>query len=141
MGLGEDHAPFMKQQWAVGPVSADQHGRNRPFGLWRWAQLLPPERALSRLAARPSGTSGRDVRAGHGSHGREDGVMTTAVADVPLADIDLSDVDFWLQPGAYREGAFRTLRREAPVRFFAEREFPPVPAGPGYWSLTRYDDI
>jgi cytochrome P450 len=68
-------------------------------------------------------------------------VSTTAVADVPLAAIDLSDVEFWLQPEAYREGAFRTLRREAPIRFFAERDFPPVPAGPGYWSLTRYDDI
>jgi methyl-branched lipid omega-hydroxylase len=68
-------------------------------------------------------------------------MSTTAVADVPLADIDLSDVEFWLQPDEYREGAFRTLRRHAPVRFFAEREFPPLPAGPGYWSLTRHDDI
>jgi cytochrome P450 len=68
-------------------------------------------------------------------------MSTTAVADVPLAEIDLSDVEFWLQPEAYREGAFRTLRDEAPVRFFAEREFPPLPAGPGYWALTRHDDI
>jgi cytochrome P450 len=62
-------------------------------------------------------------------------------ADVALDDIDLSDVAFWLEPEEYREAAFRTLRQEAPVRFFAEREFPPLPAGPGYWALTRYDDI
>src|SRR5215471_684182 len=68
-------------------------------------------------------------------------MSTTAVADVPLADIELSDVEFWLRPDDYREGAFRTLRRDAPVRFFAEREYPPLAAGPGYWSLTRHDDI
>ena len=38
-------------------------------------------------------------------------MSTTTVAEVPLAEIDLSDVEFWLQPEAYREGAFRTLRR------------------------------
>ena len=68
-------------------------------------------------------------------------MSTTTVAEVPLAEIDLSDVEFWLQPEAYREGAFRTLRRDAPVMFLPEREFPPLPAGPGYWSLTRHDDI
>src|SRR5688500_9989032 len=30
---------------------------------------------------------------------------------------------------------FRLLRHEAPVYFHAE------PAGPGYWALTRYDDV
>jgi methyl-branched lipid omega-hydroxylase len=62
---------------------------------------------------------------------------------VPLEDIDLSSVDFWLRPREEREGAFKTLRDEAPVRFFAEVTFEdsPFPPGPGYWALTRYEDI
>jgi cytochrome P450 len=61
---------------------------------------------------------------------------------VPLSDIDLSSGRFWKASAEYRDAAFATLRREAPVRFFAER---PAAAGfdpgPGYWALTRYDDI
>lgn len=65
------------------------------------------------------------------------------IPDVPLAEIHLSDPAFWLRDGAWRDGAFRTLRREAPVAFFEEWEFPDaqLPRGPGYWALTRYDDI
>jgi cytochrome P450 len=63
--------------------------------------------------------------------------------DVPLADIDLSTPEFWLQPRSYRDGAFRTLRRESPVHFFEEYEVPdvPFPKGPGYWALSKHDDI
>lgn len=60
---------------------------------------------------------------------------------VPLEDIDLSSIEFWLAGPEYREAAFATLRRKAPVRFFAEQEFPGFPRGPGYWAVTRYDDI
>jgi cytochrome P450 len=63
------------------------------------------------------------------------------IRDVPLDEIDLSDIDLWLAPREYREGAFRTLRNEAPVRFFEEREYERFPKGPGYWALTKYDDI
>ncbi len=63
--------------------------------------------------------------------------------DVPLAEIDLSTPEFWLQPRSYRDGAFRTLRRESPVHFFEEYEVPdvPFPKGPGYWALSKHDDI
>jgi len=60
---------------------------------------------------------------------------------VPLDEIDLSDVEFWKAPRDARESAFRTLRDEAPVRFFEEREFAHFPKGPGYFALTRHDDI
>ena len=60
---------------------------------------------------------------------------------VPLEDIDLSAIDFWLAGSDYREAAFATLRQSAPVRFFKEGEFPGFPKGPGYWALTRYEDI
>ncbi|MEN9506904.1 MAG: hypothetical protein RI958_2830 [Actinomycetota bacterium] len=62
---------------------------------------------------------------------------------VPLSEIDLSSAEFWQAPQDYREAAFRTLRTEDPIRFFAE----PVPLdnafeqGPGYFALTRYDDV
>src|SRR5208282_3535291 len=49
-------------------------------------------------------------------------------------------------PWEEREGAFRTLRREDPVRFFkepdvSERTSIPVPPGPGYFALTRHADV
>jgi cytochrome P450 len=62
---------------------------------------------------------------------------------VPLETIDLSSIEFWIGPRHEREGAFKTLRDEAPVRFFHELQFEgsPIPPGPGYWALTRYEDI
>jgi len=60
---------------------------------------------------------------------------------VPLDEVDLSSSDFWLAGEDHREAGFATLRREAPVRFFPEMSAPGWPAGPGYWALTRYDDI
>jgi hypothetical protein len=66
------------------------------------------------------------------------------IPEVPLADINLSDFEFWLRPEAEREGAFRTLRDEAPVHWSEGYEavdgsFPTD--GRGYWSLSRYNDI
>jgi methyl-branched lipid omega-hydroxylase len=62
---------------------------------------------------------------------------------VPLDDINLSDPAFWMMPRDHREGGFATLRREAPVRWFDEWEYPhsPFPKGPGYFALTSFDDI
>ncbi|MFM8855717.1 MAG: cytochrome P450, partial [Actinomycetota bacterium] len=62
---------------------------------------------------------------------------------VPLSDIDLSDPAFWVRDRAFREGAFKTLRDEAPFAFFKERviENAPFPPGPGYHAVTRHDDI
>lgn len=62
---------------------------------------------------------------------------------VPLADIDLSAETFWTADRAWREGAFRTLRDDAPLTFHAERVIPdaPFPPGPGYWAVVRHDDI
>jgi cytochrome P450 len=62
---------------------------------------------------------------------------------VPLADIHLSNPEFWAKDHAYRHGAFKTLRDESPYQFFEEWEFEnsPIPRGPGYFALTRYEDI
>jgi methyl-branched lipid omega-hydroxylase len=57
-------------------------------------------------------------------------------------EIDLSDPLFWLRPPDEREGAFLTLREEAPIRFFAEPVLSEtMPPGRGYYSLTRHADV
>ena len=60
---------------------------------------------------------------------------------VPLADIDLGRLDFWGLDDSIREGAFTTLRREAPIRFFPEIEFEGFETGAGHWALTKFDDV
>ncbi len=62
-------------------------------------------------------------------------------AVLALDQIDLSAIDFWQRPIEEREGAFATLRAERPIAFFQEPEFPGLPKGPGYWSLTRHADV
>ncbi|MBC8090760.1 MAG: cytochrome P450 [Pseudonocardia sp.] len=55
---------------------------------------------------------------------------------------DLSDVErFWTAPIAERAAAFAALREREPVPFFAEPAHPILPQGPGYWALTRLDDL
>jgi methyl-branched lipid omega-hydroxylase len=55
---------------------------------------------------------------------------------------DLSDLEhFWTAPIAERAAAFAALREREPVPFFAEPTFGLLPPGPGYWALTRFDDV
>jgi cytochrome P450 len=64
------------------------------------------------------------------------------VEALSVDEIELADPDLWKRPEEVIEGALRTLRRERPVSF--HREFGHgdlVKAGPGFWALTRYDDI
>ncbi len=63
------------------------------------------------------------------------------LAPVDLDQINISDPDFWSSPREHRESVFATLRREAPIKFFAEMELMNFPAGPGYWALTKHEDI
>jgi cytochrome P450 len=60
---------------------------------------------------------------------------------VPLADINLGTLDFWGTDDSIRDGAFATLRREAPIMFFREIEFEGFEAGNGHWALTKFDDV
>jgi cytochrome P450 len=62
-------------------------------------------------------------------------------SDLAVDDIDLSDEGFWALSEEDREGAFATLRRERPISFFPERAYGPFPPGPGYWALTRHQDV
>jgi methyl-branched lipid omega-hydroxylase len=65
----------------------------------------------------------------------------STIVPLPLAEVDLADVDFWNAGEERREAGFATLRREAPVRFFREFAVEGFEPGPGFWALTRYDDI
>jgi cytochrome P450 len=61
------------------------------------------------------------------------------VANLRPGDVDLSDPKTFVTgvPHAY----FRMLREEAPVHWQEECKVPGAPQGPGYWVLTRYEDI
>ena len=58
-----------------------------------------------------------------------------------LEDIQLGTRAFWSSPPGRREGALEWLRREHPVSFHAEPAEDGMPAGPGFWSLTRHAQI
>ena len=64
-----------------------------------------------------------------------------APPDVPLADINLGTLRFWALDDSIRDGAFATLRREAPITFFPEIEFEGFETGPGHWALMKFDDV
>ncbi|HME47540.1 cytochrome P450 [Mycobacterium sp.] len=61
--------------------------------------------------------------------------------NVPLAEIDLSTWEFWALDDDYRDGAFATLRREAPISFWPETKQQGFEIGPGHWALSKYDDV
>ena len=61
--------------------------------------------------------------------------------DVPMSDIDLGSWDFWARDDDLRDGAFATLRREAPVSWHPEFVQEGVEPGRGHWAVTRYDDV
>ena len=51
-------------------------------------------------------------------------VNGTAPPDVPLSDIDLGAWKFWVLDDDLRDGAFATLRREAPISFHSRSRHP-----------------
>ena len=68
-------------------------------------------------------------------------VNGVAPPEVPLSDIDLGSLEFWLEDDDVRDGAFATLRREAPISFWGEPTTPGFPNGPGHWAVTKFDDV
>ena len=60
---------------------------------------------------------------------------------VPLGDINLGTLEFWARDDSFRDGAFATLRKEAPITFFREIEFEGFDTGAGHWALTKFDDV
>ena len=65
------------------------------------------------------------------------------VTDVALGTFELSDPEFWIAPRNFRHDAFRSLRSADELVFYDEWEFEgsPLPKGPGYWAVTRHEDV
>ena len=65
------------------------------------------------------------------------------VSDVALGTFELSDPEFWTAPRDFRYAAFRSLRAADELVFYDEWEFEgsPLPKGPGYWAVTRHEDV
>jgi methyl-branched lipid omega-hydroxylase len=61
--------------------------------------------------------------------------------EIPLADLHLESLEFWGRDDDYRDGAFATLRREAPISFWPDIEMEGFEAGTGHWALTKHDDV
>jgi methyl-branched lipid omega-hydroxylase len=64
-----------------------------------------------------------------------------APPEVPLSDIDLGSWDFWGLDDDIRDGAFATLRREAPITFHEAFVLNNADEVAGHWALTRHDDV
>ncbi|MYW06534.1 cytochrome P450 [Streptomyces sp. SID3343] len=56
------------------------------------------------------------------------------------ADVPLADLDFWSGSLEEREQGFARLRGTWPMPYYPEPESP-LPAGPGFWALTRHADV
>ncbi len=72
--------------------------------------------------------------------------MEKPTTTLALDDIHLGDLEPWLRPD--REGIFAKLRDERPMSFHAEPLYTTseggevlMPQGPGFWAVTRYDDV
>ena len=61
--------------------------------------------------------------------------------DIALSDVDLGTLDFWALDDDVRDGAFATLRREAPIKFFRQAHMEGIPDGEGHWALMKFDDV
>jgi methyl-branched lipid omega-hydroxylase len=61
--------------------------------------------------------------------------------EIPLADIHLGSLKFWELDDDHRDGAFATLRREAPISFWPAIEYEGFTGGNGHWALTKLDDV
>lgn len=63
---------------------------------------------------------------------------------MPVSETDVSRPDVF-DPAVFAEGvpheALRRLRDEAPVAWQEEHAVGEWPAGPGFWAVTRYDDV
>ncbi len=76
--------------------------------------------------------------------------MESPTTDLAVDDIRLGMLDTWTRPD--RDGIFAALRAHRPVSFHEEPPYelpagddgvpgPTLPAGPGFWALTRYADV
>ncbi len=66
-------------------------------------------------------------------------MIPTPTTELSVDEIKLGSAEFWARPD--REGCFAKLRSDRPLGFQEEFEYPGLPKGPGFWSVTRWDDL
>jgi cytochrome P450 len=66
-------------------------------------------------------------------------MIPTPTTGLSVDAIKLGDADFWTRPD--RDACFAKLRSERPISFHEEFEYPGLPKGPGFWAVTRWDDV
>ncbi len=64
-----------------------------------------------------------------------------ATSPLTVAEIELGQLEVWARPDAEREAIFKLLRDEAPISFHEEPVIEGFGQGPGFWALTRFDDV
>ena len=69
--------------------------------------------------------------------------VKTPDVDPPAGLPDISDWGFWTTDRAARPGAFRALRDTPGLPFYPERTLAdsPLPPGPGFYAVTRHEDV
>jgi cytochrome P450 len=73
--------------------------------------------------------------------------MTTApdTSDIDLDELMSTerepDMDYWGHSSATRAATWKKFRDERPIAFMPEFPYQDFPAGPGYWNVTRFDDV
>ncbi len=70
-------------------------------------------------------------------------MTTTADVDPPEGLPDISSWDFWTGDRDERADGFRLIRDTPGLPFYPERTFEdsPLAPGPGYYAVTRHDDV
>jgi methyl-branched lipid omega-hydroxylase len=68
-------------------------------------------------------------------------VNGAAPPEIPLSEVNLGSWDFWGLDDDLRDGAFATLRREAPVSYHRSFIRDATAEMAGHWALTRYDNV
>jgi cytochrome P450 len=61
------------------------------------------------------------------------------ITELAIDDMTLGQPEFWTRTD--RDACFAKLRSQRPVSFQDEFEYPGLPKGPGFWSVTRWDDV
>ena len=120
-------------RWPSATACSSARSASTPPGAFRTTAAWSGARSTSRRCRRRRSTT--RMRSGRPSSCPHDRARKDTVTDstLSLADIDLTNADVFATAIPY--DAFALLRREDPVHFNPERN------GPGFWAVTRYEDI
>ena len=70
--------------------------------------------------------------------------LTPDTTGIDLDALDMAgdlEMELWSHGSETRAAMFKKFRDERPVTFLPEAEVPGLGQGPGFWSVTRFDDV